>query len=63
MENKSFRQRVIDLEVGEAITIPVDVIGFTTIRYYATDLGFAYGRKYTTHRNRIDRTYTIQRIA
>jgi hypothetical protein len=63
MENKSFRQRVIDMEVGESITIPVEVAGYTTIRGYASDLGFAYNRKYSTHRNRAERTHTITRIA
>jgi len=49
--------------VGEQITIPVDLVGYTTIRAYASDLGFAYRRKYSTHRNREERTYTITRTA
>ena len=63
MENISFRKRVIDMEVGESITIPVDVVGYTTIRGYASDLGFAYNRRYTTHRNREERSHTITRTA
>lgn len=63
MENKSFRQRIIDMETGESITIPVEEVGYTTIRGYASDLGFAFMRKYSTHRNREDRTYTITRMA
>ena len=63
MENLSFRKRILDMEMGESITIPVDVIGYTTIRSYASDLGFAYKRKYSTHRNRAERTYTITRTA
>lgn len=59
----SFRKRVIDMAVGESITIPVDEVGYTTIRGYASDLGFAYNRKYTTHRNREERTHTITRTA
>lgn len=62
MDNISFRKRVIDMEVGESITIPIDVIGYTTIRGYASDLGFAYNRKYSTRRNRAERTHTITRI-
>ena len=62
METISFRQRVIDMEVGDSITIPVGAVGYTTIRGYASDLGFAYNRKYCTHRNREDRTYAITRI-
>lgn len=51
------------MEVGESITIPIDEVGYTTIRGYASDLGFAYNRKYKTHRNREERTHTITRIA
>lgn len=63
MDNTSFRARVINMQRGESITIPVEQIGYTTIRGYASDLGFAYKRRYSTHRNREDRTYTITRIA
>ena len=63
MDNTSFRQRIINLLEGESITISVDEVGYTTIRGYASDLGFAYNRRYSTHRNRADRTYTITRTA
>lgn len=62
MDNISFRQKVIMMEVGDSITVPVEVVGYTTIRSYANDLGFAYDRKYSTHRNRAERTHTITRI-
>ena len=61
MESTSFRQRILNMAMGESIVIPVDEIGYTTIRTYASDLGFAFMRKYTTHRNRRERTYTITR--
>ena len=51
------------MQRGESITVPVEQVGYTTIRGYASDLGFAYKRKYSTHRNRAERTYTITRIA
>lgn len=63
METKSFRQRILDLEIGGQIVIPVDKVGYTTIRSYASDLGFAYERRYSTHRDRATRTYTITREA
>lgn len=63
MENLSFRRRIINLNRGESITVPVEQVGYTTIRGYASDLGFVYKRKYSTHRNREERTYTITRIA
>lgn len=62
MDNQSFRRRIINMARGESITIPVEQVGYTTIRGYASDLGFAYKRKYSTHRNREERTYTITRI-
>lgn len=63
MDNRSFRQRIIDMTVGEILVISVDIVGYTTIRGYASDLGFALNRRYSTHRNREDRTYTIVRTA
>lgn len=63
MNKTSFRQRIIDMGMGDSITIPVEQVGYTTIRTYASDLGFAYNRRYSTRRNRADRTYTITRTA
>ena len=57
----SLRARIVSMEVGEQLTIPVTDCGFTTIRSYACELGFAYNRKYSTKRNRQERTYTIVR--
>lgn len=57
----SLRAQIVNMKVGEQLTIPVTDYGYTTIRSYASDLGFAYGRKYSTKRNRQDRTYTIVR--
>ena len=62
MEKTSFRSRVINMQRGESITIPITEVGYTTIRGYASDLVFAYNRKYSTRRNREERTYTITRI-
>lgn len=62
-KNTSLRSRVLAMEVGEIITIPVSEYGYTTIRGYASDLGFATNRKYSTKRNREARTYTIIRTA
>lgn len=59
----SLREQVLKMRVGEQLTIPVTEYGYTTIRSYASDLGFAYNRKYSTKRNREERTYTIVRIS
>lgn len=60
--NKSLRAQVLDLAVNEELTIPVTLYGYTTIRSYASELGFAANRKYKTSRNKEARTYTITRI-
>lgn len=57
----SLRAQIMNMRVGEQLTIPVTDYGYTTIRSYASDLGFAYQRKYSTKRNRQERTYTIVR--
>ena len=49
--------------VNEELTIPVTLYGYTTIRSYASELGFAANRKYKTSRNKEARTYTIKRIS
>lgn len=61
--NKSLRAQVLDLAVNEELTIPVTLYGYTTIRSYASELGFAANRKYKTSRNKEARTYTITRIS
>lgn len=58
----SLRAQIVRMQVGEQLTIPVTDYGYTTIRSYASDLGFAYDRKYSAKRNRQDRTYTIERV-
>jgi len=62
-KNKSLRASILDLAVNEELTIPITLYGYTTIRSYASDLGFATERKFKTKRNREDRTYTITRLA
>lgn len=51
----------MEMRVGEVITIPVVEHSYTTIRSYASDLGFAMNRTYSTKRNREERTYSIIR--
>ena len=46
-----------------SVNVYIKEVGYTTIRSYASDLSFAYQRRYKTHRNRVDRTYTIIREA
>lgn len=62
MANMSLRKRVLEMGIGDVITIPVVAHSYTTIRSYASDLGFATGRTYSTKRNREERTYSIIRV-
>lgn len=54
---------MISMEVGESLVVPVTKVGYTTVRSYSSDLGFAFDRRYSTHRDRETRTYTITRIS
>lgn len=63
MKKQSFRKKVMEMQVGETLTISADAVGETTIRGYACDLGWRLNRTYRTHRNREARTYTIERIS
>ena len=62
-KNKSLRASILELGVGEQLTIPVSAYGYTTIRSYASDLGFAIGGKFRVKRNKTERTHTITREA
>lgn len=59
----SLRQRVIDMEVGESLVIKEGDTGFNNTRTYASEIGYALNRKYSTHRDRTNRTNTIIRIS
>lgn len=61
--NKSLRALILEMQVGEQLTIPLSDYGFTTIRSYASELGFCMERKYRTKRNKVERTYIITREA
>jgi hypothetical protein len=61
--NKSLRASILEMGIGEELTIPISLYGYTTIRSYASDLGFAINGKFRTRRNKVDRTYTIIREA
>lgn len=61
--NKSLRASILEMGIGEELTIPISLYGYTTIRSYASDLGFAINGKFRTRRNKVERTYTIIREA
>lgn len=55
--------RVREMNVGDKITVPIEAYGHNTVRRYACDWGLYLGRKYSTHVDRINRTYTITRLS
>ena len=59
----SLRQRMIAMEKDTEMTVPVNAYGMTTVKTYASEIGFALERKYTTTKDRATRTYIIRRIA
>lgn len=62
-KNISTWQRVKDLLEGESLVLTPGDPGFKNARTYASEIGFAMGRKYRVSRNREARTYTIIREA
>lgn len=49
------------LAVGESLVVPLDAYSWTTVRSYASDLGWVHERKYSVHRDRKNRSYTVTR--
>lgn len=60
-ERINLRGRICMMHVGESIE--VRDFPYTTVRSYCSDLGWQYGRKYSSRRNREAGTYTITRNA
>lgn len=62
-ENTSLRSRMIAMQPGDKLTVPLEKYAPTTVRSYVSDLNFLYMRRYTAERNRETRTYTISRLS
>ena len=60
--NNSIRGRLIEMEPGAVLAFPLEVIGATTIRSYASDLSFLLDRKYSTRRDRDARQTIVTRV-
>lgn len=63
MVNQSFRSQVVNMGVGDKLTVSLDDVAYDTIRSYASNIGFQLQRKYSTKRNAAERSYTITRTA
>lgn len=59
----SIRSKVSNLNVGESFTISVDEVSSSTLRNYATELGFHQNKTFSVHKDRQNRTYTISRVS
>lgn len=63
LEKSSLRGRVLALKVGERIVVSFSQYGYPTVRTYASELGISNDRKYSTHRNKKEKTISIIRTA
>lgn len=57
----SLRSRMSGMAVGETLVVPLGTYSWTTVRSYASDLGWVLERKYSVHRDRDARTYNVTR--
>ena len=62
-EKTSLRSRMIAMQPGDTLTVPLEKYAPTTVRSYVSDLNFLYLRKYTATRDRAARSYTISRLS
>ena len=58
---KSLRDRFREMEIGETTEVCIGCYGYTTVRTYASELGFMLGRRYSVHLDRESRNYQITR--
>lgn len=64
MENtKSLRRMVMEMNIGNVLHLSIDTYNQSTIRQYASELGWTMGRKYSVARNRELREYQVLRIS
>ena len=61
MARTSLRKQIINMEPGDTLTVPVGSCGYTTLRSYASELGYLFLRKYSTSLDRENRTFKITR--
>lgn len=61
MEKTSLKRMMIEMQQGSRLLVPVGQYSHTTVRGYASALGYDLERKYTVHLDRETRTYEITR--
>lgn len=57
----SLKRLMIEMQQGARMRVAVGAYGYTTIRTYASMIGFDLERTYTVHLDRENRTYEITR--
>lgn len=61
--NAPLLTRLREMNIGDRVTVSIDEYGYNTVRRYACDLGTYLDRRYSTHVDRTDRTYTVTRLS
>ena len=62
-ESTPLLTRMREMGIGDKVTVGIDLYGYNTVRRYACDLGLFLDRRYSTHLDRANRTYTITRVS
>lgn len=60
---QSLRARIIEMQPGQEIEVPIATYRDTTVRSYASDLSFTMQRSYRVQRDRARRIYIVRREA
>lgn len=58
-KNEPLTNQLINMEVGRQLAFPAERLN--VVRVTACDIGFKYGRRYTTRTDRENRTVTVTR--
>ena len=61
IQQVSVRATLIQMRVGQTITIPTELRSFSYIRTCAATLNMEFDRKYSVHLNRETRQYEVTR--
>lgn len=62
-ERINLRGSMLALEPGNSLEVSIADFAYTTVRSYVVELGWQFERRYTCHRNREARTYTVTRLS
>lgn len=66
MEQKiriNLRGSICEMEVGDELHVSAEDFAYTTIRSTCSEMGWQLRRRYKSHRNTEDYSYTITRLS